>query len=259
MSNVRISNGSPTLERMEARQADYPKPSACRNLFGPVDHDALARELRKHRRELEEASRRQWNFDFQRHQPLDGRYEWRAVGSDALPDFYSRPPPAQPSPAAAARAAAAALGGLGCQRQLPRGGGADALRDSTGRTTTGTPVRRRTLRPRPLRRGSDLPRMCRFGAAHVKGCSQSGGYLQGTKVMALSYGGPPNTWHIMQRPAASVAVQRCPTKVHAQTQPDSSPRNKRANTTDEAVSEDSPSASSVEQTPKKSSPRRDQT
>lgn len=92
MSNVRISNGSPTLERMEARQADYPKPSACRNLFGPVDHDALARELRRHRRELEEASRRQWNFDFQRHQPLDGRYEWRAVDSDALPDFYSRPP-----------------------------------------------------------------------------------------------------------------------------------------------------------------------
>ncbi|KAJ7329419.1 hypothetical protein JRQ81_015593 [Phrynocephalus forsythii] len=92
MSHVRISNGSPTLERMEARQADYPKPSACRNLFGPVDHEELARELQKHSRDLEEASRRKWNFDFHRYQPLEGRYEWQAVGKDALPDFYSRPP-----------------------------------------------------------------------------------------------------------------------------------------------------------------------
>ncbi|XP_015267596.1 PREDICTED: LOW QUALITY PROTEIN: cyclin-dependent kinase inhibitor 1B [Gekko japonicus] len=44
MSHVRLSNGSPTLERMEARQADYPKPSACRSLFGPVDHDELPRK-----------------------------------------------------------------------------------------------------------------------------------------------------------------------------------------------------------------------
>ncbi|XP_020641449.1 cyclin-dependent kinase inhibitor 1B [Pogona vitticeps] len=92
MSHVRISNGSPTLERMEARQADYPKPSACRNLFGPVDHEELARELQKHSRDLEEASRRKWNFDFHRHQPLEGRYEWQAVAKEALPDFYSRPP-----------------------------------------------------------------------------------------------------------------------------------------------------------------------
>ncbi|XP_053114545.1 cyclin-dependent kinase inhibitor 1B isoform X2 [Hemicordylus capensis] len=92
MSNVRISNGSPTLERMEARQADYPKPSACRNLFGPVDHEELARELQKHSRDLEEASRRKWNFDFHNHQPLEGRYEWQAVDKDALPEFYSRPP-----------------------------------------------------------------------------------------------------------------------------------------------------------------------
>nr|XP_034994275.1 cyclin-dependent kinase inhibitor 1B isoform X2 [Zootoca vivipara] len=92
MSNVRLSNGSPTLERMEARQADYPKPSACRSLFGPVDHGQLARELEQHNRELEEVSRSKWNFDFQSNQPLEGRYEWQAVTKDALPDFYSRPP-----------------------------------------------------------------------------------------------------------------------------------------------------------------------
>uniref|UniRef100_A0A8C3L6C1 Cyclin-dependent kinase inhibitor 1B n=1 Tax=Chrysolophus pictus TaxID=9089 RepID=A0A8C3L6C1_CHRPC len=73
MSNVRISNGSPTLERMEARQSEYPKPSACRNLFGPVNHEELNRDLKKHRKEMEEACQRKWNFDFQNHKPLEGR------------------------------------------------------------------------------------------------------------------------------------------------------------------------------------------
>ncbi|XP_063164393.1 cyclin-dependent kinase inhibitor 1B [Candoia aspera] len=92
MSKVRVSNGSPTLERMEGRPADAPKPSACRSLFGPVDHQELAREWRQQSRQLEEASRRRWNFDFRRGQPLEGRFEWQALGRAALPDFYSRPP-----------------------------------------------------------------------------------------------------------------------------------------------------------------------
>ncbi|NXK29654.1 CDN1B inhibitor, partial [Arenaria interpres] len=92
MSNVRISNGSPTLERMEARQSEYPKPSACRNLFGPVNHEELNRELQKHRQEMEEACQRKWNFDFQNHKPLEGRYEWQAVEKGSSPDFYFRPP-----------------------------------------------------------------------------------------------------------------------------------------------------------------------
>lgn len=92
MSNVRISNGSPTLERMEARQAEYPKPSACRNLFGPVNHEELNRDLNRHLQEMEEAYRRKWNFDFQNHRPLEGRYEWQAVEKGSSPDFYFRPP-----------------------------------------------------------------------------------------------------------------------------------------------------------------------
>lgn len=91
MSDVRISNGSPTLERMEGRQAEHPKPSACRSLFGPVDHEELSRDLQKHRQELEEACQRKWNFDFQLHRPLRGRFEWRALEPGASPDFYSRP------------------------------------------------------------------------------------------------------------------------------------------------------------------------
>ncbi|KAI2564521.1 CDKN1B isoform 3, partial [Pan troglodytes] len=64
-------NGSPSLERMDARQAEHPKPSACRNLFGPVDHEELTRDLEKHCRDMEEASQRKWNFDFQNHKPLE--------------------------------------------------------------------------------------------------------------------------------------------------------------------------------------------
>lgn len=92
MSNVRVSNGSPSLERMDARQAEHPKPSACRNLFGPVNHEELTRDLEKHCRDMEEASQRKWNFDFQNHKPLEGRYEWQEVEKGSLPEFYYRPP-----------------------------------------------------------------------------------------------------------------------------------------------------------------------
>ncbi|KAI4874312.1 hypothetical protein NFI96_013942 [Prochilodus magdalenae] len=90
MSNVRLSNGSPTLERMDARPSDQPKPSACRSLFGPVDHEELKRELKGHLRAMEEASTETWNFDFARFTPLShGRYMWTAVDTTDLPSFYS--------------------------------------------------------------------------------------------------------------------------------------------------------------------------
>ena len=89
---MRVSNGSPSLERMVARQAEYPKPSACRNLFGPVNHEELTRDLEKHCRDMEEASQRKWNFDFKNHKPLEGKYEWQEVEKGSLPEFYHRPP-----------------------------------------------------------------------------------------------------------------------------------------------------------------------
>uniref|UniRef100_A0A8C5K9B9 Cyclin-dependent kinase inhibitor 1B n=1 Tax=Jaculus jaculus TaxID=51337 RepID=A0A8C5K9B9_JACJA len=92
MSNLRVSNGSPSLERMDARPSEHPKPSACRNLFGPVDHEELTRDLERHCRDMEEASQRKWNFDFHNHQPLAGRYEWQEVDPRSLPEFYYRPP-----------------------------------------------------------------------------------------------------------------------------------------------------------------------
>ncbi|KAL0155956.1 hypothetical protein M9458_050219, partial [Cirrhinus mrigala] len=38
------------------------RTGTCRNLFGPVDHDKLRREL--------------WNFNFSEGQPLDGDLKW---------------------------------------------------------------------------------------------------------------------------------------------------------------------------------------
>ncbi|XP_062913991.1 cyclin dependent kinase inhibitor 1Bb [Mobula hypostoma] len=91
MSNVRISNSSPSLEIMAAQLTGHPKSSACRNLFGPVDHDLLNRDFQKQRREIHNQDRERWNYDFERDKPLDGNYKWEAVDSEDVPDFYSRP------------------------------------------------------------------------------------------------------------------------------------------------------------------------
>ncbi|KAG7249849.1 hypothetical protein CRUP_038691 [Coryphaenoides rupestris] len=95
-----MSNGSPTLERTDARvvssSSDHhhhpPKPSFCRNLFGPVDHDELQRDLKVHLREMQEVAAAKWEFDFVRHTPLPtcgGRLQWEAVDRKDLPEFYS--------------------------------------------------------------------------------------------------------------------------------------------------------------------------
>ncbi|XP_056137717.1 cyclin dependent kinase inhibitor 1Bb [Lampris incognitus] len=91
MSNVRLSNGSPTLERTDARVSDHPKPSACRSLFGSVDHEELKRDLKGHLQEMEEAASAKWGFDFASHTPLaDGRFEWQVVDCRDVPEFYGR-------------------------------------------------------------------------------------------------------------------------------------------------------------------------
>uniref|UniRef100_A0A8C8RH07 Cyclin-dependent kinase inhibitor 1B n=1 Tax=Pelusios castaneus TaxID=367368 RepID=A0A8C8RH07_9SAUR len=195
MSNVRISNGSPTLERMEARQSENPKPSACRNLFGPVSHDELSRDLLRYHREMEEACQKKWNFDFQSYKPLPGRFEWQAVERGSSPDFYFRPP--RP-PKVLGRSAPRE--GLDVNGNCPVGGSQGISEDTHW-------VDQKTERSENQ---TDLAEQC-----------------TGQR----------------KRPATE----------------DSSPQPKRANTTEEEVSEEAPSATSVEQTPKKSSPRRCQT
>lgn len=90
MSDVRLSNGSPTLERTEPRVSDHPKPSACRSLFGSVDHEELKRDLKGHLREMEEAASVKWGFDFANHTPLsNSRFDWEPVDCRDIPAFYS--------------------------------------------------------------------------------------------------------------------------------------------------------------------------
>lgn len=93
MSKVRVSNGSPTLERVDARQADHAKPPVCRNLFGPVDREEFARDVEDQMREMEKASKEKWNYDFAKNEPLaPGNYEWQEVDAKEVPEFYIRPP-----------------------------------------------------------------------------------------------------------------------------------------------------------------------
>lgn len=90
MSDVRLSNGSPTLERTDTRVSDHPKPSACRSLFGSVDHEELKRDLKGHLREMEETASAKWGFDFANHTPLtNSRFEWELVDCRDVPIFYN--------------------------------------------------------------------------------------------------------------------------------------------------------------------------
>ncbi|XP_014330035.1 cyclin-dependent kinase inhibitor 1B-like [Xiphophorus maculatus] len=93
MSDVRLSNGSPTLERTEPRVTEHPKPPACRSLFGSVDHEELKRDFKGHMRELQEAASAKWGFDFASDKPLpNARFTWELVDPAQVPDFYARPP-----------------------------------------------------------------------------------------------------------------------------------------------------------------------
>ncbi|XP_040292106.1 cyclin-dependent kinase inhibitor 1B-like isoform X2 [Bufo bufo] len=97
MSGVRLSPGSPGVERV-SRAPGSPRTPARRCLFGPVDHESLARELARCRRELEDEQRERWNFDFRNERPLDGALSWEVAGPDT-PEFYRRGPHLKPGAA----------------------------------------------------------------------------------------------------------------------------------------------------------------
>ncbi|KAM4017137.1 cyclin-dependent kinase inhibitor 1C [Anomaloglossus baeobatrachus] len=81
MCNVQRAEGAPR-----------PGTGACRSLFGPVDHTELSRELHARLREMQDESRRRWDFDFQRGVPLpSSRYIWEESGEDTVPQFYRTP------------------------------------------------------------------------------------------------------------------------------------------------------------------------
>ncbi|XP_053174745.1 cyclin-dependent kinase inhibitor 1B-like [Scomber japonicus] len=88
MSNVQLSSSA--LERLVARRT-FPlhrRTSACRNLFGPVDHEELNKEMKSKLREISERDQQRWNFNFEANTPLDGDYKWEEVPVDKTPEFY---------------------------------------------------------------------------------------------------------------------------------------------------------------------------
>uniref|UniRef100_A0A8C6WZ54 Cyclin-dependent kinase inhibitor 1B n=1 Tax=Neogobius melanostomus TaxID=47308 RepID=A0A8C6WZ54_9GOBI len=91
MSDVRLSNASPTLERVDARQLDTIRPSVRRSLFGSPDPEELREFFEASRQEGERRFRDTYNFDPVGDRPLSpGRFEWEEW-NDA-PEFYRRPP-----------------------------------------------------------------------------------------------------------------------------------------------------------------------
>lgn len=69
-----------TMPLSQSRAGQTPCSSkACRNLFGPVDHDQLQHDFEdKIRQQLEEAQQR-WNFNFETETPLEGPFKWERI------------------------------------------------------------------------------------------------------------------------------------------------------------------------------------
>lgn len=90
MSDVRLSNASPTLERVDARQLDSLRLPVRRSLFGSPDPEELRELFQASMQEEECRFRDTYNFDPVEDRPLSGRFEWEEW-KDA-PEFYRRAP-----------------------------------------------------------------------------------------------------------------------------------------------------------------------
>ncbi|KAF1372453.1 hypothetical protein PFLUV_G00265550 [Perca fluviatilis] len=91
MSDVRLSNASPTLERVDARQPDNVRPSVRRNLFGRPDPAEIQRNVTASIQEDVRSFTETYNFDPINETPLAPRnYDWQEDRN--APEFYVRPP-----------------------------------------------------------------------------------------------------------------------------------------------------------------------
>ncbi|CAL8282396.1 cysteine-rich DPF motif domain-containing protein 1 isoform X1 [Gadus morhua] len=99
MSDVRLSNASPTLERGvgDARPAEPAKPSVCRNLFGRSEREGFEKDCRATMHTAQRAFAERWDYDTVEDQPISTRsLEWEPVESP--PEFYVRPAHKRPCP-----------------------------------------------------------------------------------------------------------------------------------------------------------------
>ncbi|KAJ0057397.1 hypothetical protein NL108_006083 [Boleophthalmus pectinirostris] len=91
MSDVRLSNASPTLERVDARLPDSIRPSVRRCLFGTPDREELRETYNEFKQAEERRFRDTYNFDPVEDRPLSpGKYKWEV--DENAPEFYRRPP-----------------------------------------------------------------------------------------------------------------------------------------------------------------------
>lgn len=91
MSDVRLSNASPTVERVDARQPDNVRPSVRRNLFGRPDPEQLRRDVTASIQEDVQRVMDEYNFDPVNERPLTPRnYDWQV--DHGAPEFFRRQP-----------------------------------------------------------------------------------------------------------------------------------------------------------------------
>uniref|UniRef100_A0A3Q4HRM2 Cyclin-dependent kinase inhibitor domain-containing protein n=1 Tax=Neolamprologus brichardi TaxID=32507 RepID=A0A3Q4HRM2_NEOBR len=68
------------------------------NLFGPVDHSQLRRDLKLKLKAIIEEDSRRWNFNFECETPLPGRFQWEEIPGVCTAAFHQDP--ARPKDAA---------------------------------------------------------------------------------------------------------------------------------------------------------------
>lgn len=93
MSDVRLSNASPTLERVD-RRTDHTRPSIRKNLFGTtIDREEFNKEFEEKMQEEQRSFAERWSYDVAKDIPLSsGDCQWELVKNSDLPAYYSRPP-----------------------------------------------------------------------------------------------------------------------------------------------------------------------
>ncbi|CAJ1055044.1 LOW QUALITY PROTEIN: cyclin-dependent kinase inhibitor 1Ba [Xyrichtys novacula] len=91
MSDVRLSNASPTVERVDARLQDNVRPPTRRNLFGTPDRGETRRLFEASIQESVQSFMEEYDFDPVNERPLTPRsYDWQEE-NDA-PEFFRRAP-----------------------------------------------------------------------------------------------------------------------------------------------------------------------
>ncbi|XP_061662930.1 cyclin-dependent kinase inhibitor 1B-like isoform X1 [Syngnathoides biaculeatus] len=98
MSDVRLSNASPPLERVDARQQDVVRPPVCKNLFGTPDREEVRARLKATLEDDVRSFTERYNFEPDGGPLPDGNFKWTEVSD--LPEFYTRPPHRRQEPRA---------------------------------------------------------------------------------------------------------------------------------------------------------------